>query len=256
MSCATPHRVIPSPVEVGRRTSARAARGGAPAPDACGSSARRRRHRLADGTTYAGSSAPSSNSHQGIHPAVRNAVGGDAACFTSDLELEDRGPLGSGRAGSIEEQPEQFGRDTERWIRDDSIRILRQSQATDVGLDHPHPGVRSSRLRTSLRSDRPTPDPVRPPTPLPPSARSVRVSAPLPAPTSTTRSSGTESEPADPAIDQRPVNEEVLTERAPPLVPFGPAKSPGHGPSPSVACRRRYKGGGSVSKGVYVRTAR
>ena len=45
----------------------------------------------------------------------------------------------------------------------------------------------------------------------------------------------TQSELADPTIDQCSVNEEVLTVRAPPGVPLGPAQSPGHGPSPSTS---------------------
>ena len=59
-----------------------------------------------------------------------------------DLGLQHQvGPVGPA-SGPIEEQRQQLGGDPERWVRHDAVRLLREREPANVGLDHPHPIAR------------------------------------------------------------------------------------------------------------------
>ena len=212
-----------------------------------------RQHRRIDGRARAERILPivwpSSNSHHGAHPAVRSATGGVAACLRATSSLEHQiGPVGP-TPGSIEQQRQQLGGDPNGGLATTRYGSFGNRRPTNVRLDHPHPAVVRPDGRIGRGGARPTPDPVRPPTPWLRSAAIGRVRAPLPATHIDDEVVRARVPAADEPLDQRLVNEEVLTERAPPLVPFGPAQSPGHGPSPSASWPRRYDTATSIAAG-------
>ena len=151
-----------------------------------------------------------------------------------DLGLQHQvGPVGPAPR-PIEEQRQQLGRDPERWVRHDAVRLLRGREPTNVGLDHPHPNARPDGSKTITQPagpyrigfDRPEAYAGRD------DRTRQRAGACTDLDDEFTRF---ESERVDESPDQSGISEEVLTERAASLVAPGPALSPGHGPSPSTS---------------------
>ena len=126
----------------------------------------------------------SRNPHQGSHRRVESAPGATRARLRAASYWISTSARTSARRGIVEQPPQDPRAGSEGQVADDPERLGRQRRSKRVGLDDAQPGVAAHRRAQMVRArgvelDRDDP---------PGASDSGRVSAPVPAPMSSTRS--------------------------------------------------------------------